>query len=169
MPKIKHRFKLSLHEREVLGKFARSQIVAAVKVARAKAILAMDAGEFGEGLTREIAASRSGLPLRSIDRLRVRVCEVGPLGALERKARESPPVEPKITGEVEAHITRIACSEPPEGAARWTLSMIAQRLIELEVVESISGEAVRYTLKKTSSNPGNRSRGVSRQSKTPAS
>jgi len=167
MPKIKHRFKLDLEEREELGRIARSQVVAAVKVSRAKAILAMDEGEFGEGLTREEASSRSGLAVRSLDRLRARVCEVGPLGALERKARETPPVEPKITGEVEAHITQIACSEPPEGASRWTLAMIAERLVELEIVESISGEAVRYTLKKTSSSLGNRGAGAFHRSKTP--
>ena len=110
------------------------------------------------------ASAGSGLTVRSIERLRARACEVGPLGALERKQqRESPPVAAKITGEVEARMIQIACSEVPEGCDRWTMQMIADRLIELEIVESISDESVRTTLKKTTLNPGSRSAGASRR------
>jgi len=67
----------------------------------------------------------------------------------------------KIDGRVEAHITAIACSEAPEGRERWTLQLIADELVRLGVVESISDTAVMNTLKKTNSSPGRRKNGVS--------
>ena len=72
------------------------------------------------------------------------------MGALERKPRLTPPVAAKVNGEVEAKMVQIACTDPPTGFAKWTMQLIADRLIELEVVESISSETVRLTLKKMS-------------------
>lgn len=66
-------------------------------------------------------------------------------------------------------MVRIACSQPPPGQARWTMRLVAGRLVELEVVESISSETVRTTLKKTTSSRGSRSAGASRRSRTPPS
>jgi transposase len=68
--------------------------------------------------------------------------------------RPRPGAIPKITGEVEAHLIAITCSEPPDGYERWTLRLLADKLIELELVESISHVAVGEVLKKTNSNPG---------------
>jgi transposase len=65
-----------------------------------------------------------------------------------------PGAVPKITGEVEAHLIALACSDPPEGQARWTLRLLADQLVELELVESISHVAVGEVLKKTNSSPG---------------
>jgi len=62
---------------------------------------------------------------------------------LERKPRLPPPTPPKLDGEGEAQLTRLACSLPPEGRSRWTLRLLAERLVELEVVDSISHETVR--------------------------
>jgi transposase len=62
--------------------------------------------------------------------------------------------KPKITGEVEAHLIALACSDPPEGQRRWTLRLLAARLVELELVESISHVAVGEVLKKTNLSPG---------------
>ena len=81
-----------------------------------------------------------------MERLRRRCCEVGPLDALERKAQENR--ARKVTGEVEARLVALACSEPPEGCARWTLQLLADKLVELEVVEYITDETVRRQLKK---------------------
>jgi hypothetical protein len=72
--------------------------------------------------------------------------------ALYDKPRPGP--QPKITGEVEAHLIALACSDPPEGQARWTLRLLAGQLVELELVESISHVAVGAVLKKTNSSPG---------------
>ena len=107
----------------------------------------------------------SGLSVPSLARLRKRACEVGLLGALERKPGETPPVEPKITGDIRAHIAKTACSNPPEGRPEWTLQLIADRVVELDLLESISRESGRQCLKKTTSNPGNKNAGVSRRKK----
>lgn len=160
MPNKKHHVRLSSEERKELQAIARKQGAAAIKVQRARALLAVDCSEGGPALTDVEASAGSGLRVHSIERLRARVCEVGPLGALERKRRETPPVAPKVTGEVEARMVQIACSEAPEGHDRWTMQLIAERLVELELVDSISDETVRLRLKKTTSSPGNRSAGA---------
>jgi hypothetical protein len=169
MPVKKYHIKLDADERERLKILSRSRTAAAVKVQRAKAMLAMDCCEGSPALSDSKVVKVSGLSVRSLPRLRERVCEVSPLGALLRKPRLTPPVEPKVTGEVEAIMVKIACSEVPADASRWTMKMIAGRLIELEVVESISSETVRTTLKKTTLNHGSRSAGASRRTKTPPS
>jgi len=67
---------------------------------------------------------------------------------LQRKKRNTPPVEPKITGDVEARIIALACSEVPEGCARWTLRLLADKSVELQIVESLSFKSVQRLLKK---------------------
>lgn len=166
MPNKKHHIKLSPDEREELSAIARKRNAAAVKVQRAKVLLAVDIGIGGPALTDMEASAGSGFTTRSIQRIRARACEVGPLGALERKPRDEPPVPAKVTGEVEAAMVKIACSEAPEGRSSWTMDLIAGRLVEIGLVESICGETVRVTLKKTNSNRGHKSAGVSRLKKT---
>jgi len=169
MPLKKYHIKLEADEREQLAKLSRSRNAAAVKVQRAKAMLAMDCSEDGPALSDSKVAKLSALSVRSLQRLRERVCDVGPLGALERKPRLTPPVEPKVTGEVEARMVKIACSKAPDDSSRWTMQLIADRLIELEIVDSISSETVRTTLKKTTLNHGSKSAGASPRRKTPPS
>jgi putative transposase len=166
MPNKKHHIKLTSAERTELGAVARKRNAAVAKVQRARALLAVDIGPEGPALPDLEASAGSGLTTRSIQRLRARACEVGPLGALERKPRDHPPVPPKVTGEVEAGMIKIACADPPEGRNAWTLNLIAGTVIELGLVESISGETVRVTLKKTTSNPGRKSAGASRRNRT---
>jgi hypothetical protein len=114
----KHHVKLSSDERKELQGIARKQRVSVTKVQRAWALLAVDCAGGRPAMTDLEASAGSGLTVRSIERLRARVCEVGPLGALERKQRETPPVPAKITGEVEARMVQIACPEAPEGHDR---------------------------------------------------
>ena len=166
MPNKKHHVKLDSEEREELAALARKHNGAAIKVKRAKALLTIDCGGGGPAATDREASAGSGLAVRSIERLRARACEVGPIGALERKRRETPPVAAKVTGEVEATMVKIACSDAPEGRGSWTMDLIAGRLVELGLVESISGETVRVTLKKTISSRGSRSAGASRPKRT---
>ena len=85
-------------------------------------------------------------------RTRGRFLQEGLEAALGEKARPGRP--PKITGEIEAKLTVLVCSQPPEGQARWTLRLLADRLVELGYVESISHMAVGNRLKKTKSNHG---------------
>lgn len=68
---------------------------------------------------------------------------------LQRKPRETPPIPPKATGDVEAHIIALACSEPPAGYARWTVRLLASKAVELNFIDSISSSTVQRLLKKT--------------------
>lgn len=88
----------------------------------------------------------------TILRTRRRFVLEGMEAALYDKPR--PGAQPKITGDVEAQLTLLACSTPPDGKARWTLQMLADTLVELQLVDSISDVAVMHRLKKTTSNPG---------------
>ena len=72
--------------------------------------------------------------------------------AIGRKPRTSPPVPAKITGDVEARIIALSCSEPPEGRTKWTLRLLADKVVELEIIDSISYVSVSQVLKKTNSN-----------------
>lgn len=83
----------------------------------------------------------------TVGNIRRRFAQEGLQAALYDKPR--PGAKPKITGEVEAQLVLLACSTPPEGQSRWTLRLLAQRLVELEVIESVSHVAVRDVLKKT--------------------
>lgn len=83
----------------------------------------------------------------TVGNVRRRFVQAGLQAALYDKPR--PGAKPKLTGEVEAQLVLLACSAPPEGQSRWTLRLLAQRLVELEFVESISHVAVRDALKKT--------------------
>jgi hypothetical protein len=79
--------------------------------------------------------------------------EEGLSAAIERKPRCAQPRR-KLDGAAEAHLVAVACSPPPAGQARWTLRLLSDKLVELKIVESISRECVRQTLKKTSLSPG---------------
>ena len=85
----------------------------------------------------------------TVANVRQRFVEQGLEAALERKKRATPPVEKLLDGQQEARLIALSCSRAPEGRARWTLRMLAEELVTLEVVDSISYETVRQTLKKT--------------------
>ena len=168
MPAKIYRIKLSIEERNHLESIRDKGSHKAIKFRRAVVLLLADEGEFGSAIKDADIAQSTGLHPNSIERIRKRCCEVGPIGALDAKPRETPPREIKITGEVEAHITQIACSEAPEGAARWTFKLIAERLVEIEVIDSISPSSVGLVLKKVNLNHGNKKDGVFLQNKTRA-
>ena len=154
MQKI-YRIKLSAQEREELERLPNSRKkVAALKVTKARAILLADEGGSGPALRDPDIIKATGIKPATLGRLRRRVCEAGPAEALERKAQAQPSRQAKIGGQAEARLTTIACSQAPEGRKRWTLRLLAKRLVELEVVDSISHETVRQALKKTDSSPG---------------
>jgi hypothetical protein len=147
-----YRIKLSAGERRTLQKLARSQTAAAHKVVKAKSLLLCDESRKGPGLKAAEIVAKIGIKPATLERLRKRCCEVGPLEALERKEQGNR--SRKFTGEEQARLTALACSEAPEGHARWTLRLLADKLVELEVFEEISHEAVRKQLKKMSSSLG---------------
>lgn len=109
-----------------------------------------------EDTTDEEIARALHLGKSTVERTRRRFVEVG----LERALSDRPrPGKPRmLNGKQEALLTALACSDPPEGCVRWTMQLLADRLIELRVVESITDETVRRTLKETTSSRGRRSR-----------
>lgn len=167
MPAKIYRIKLTEAERRDLESIRDRGKGKAIKIKRAIALLLSDEGEQGPAMKDADILPVTGMSPRTLVRLRERCCEVGPLGALERKPREKPPREIKITGEVEARITTLACSKPPEGHARWTLQLLADQAVAAGVVESISHTSVATVLKKVRSNRGGRSAGASHPRRTP--
>jgi hypothetical protein len=146
----KYVLKLSGEERATLEAVVGRGKAAAWKAQRAHSLLKCDAGPEGPAWTDKQIAEAFGCTTRSLESWRKRAVEEGPLSLLERKPESSPRVSPKLQGAGEARLTQLACSAPPAGHARWTLRLLAARLVELEVVEEISHETVRRALKKVS-------------------
>lgn len=140
---------LTDEERVVLERVIRKGKVAGWKLQRAQALLKCDASDEGPGWPDCRIAEAFGMTTRSLESWRKRAVEEGPLSLLERKPEDSPRVAPKLRGKEQARLTQLACSRPPKGRARWSLRLLANRLVELEIVESISHETVRRALKKT--------------------
>jgi transposase len=143
----KYVVRLSTEERQSLEKLVATKRVAAVKSLRARMLLKADVSEEGSGWTDEAIAEAFEISLSTVHRLRQRLVEEGLDAALTRKPRSPRP--PKMDGEKEARLVMLACSEPPKGRARWTLELLADKLVELHVVDSLSRETVRLRLKKT--------------------
>jgi transposase len=141
-------------ERERLERLISRGTVRARMNTRARVLLKADAG-----LTDEQVAQEVGCGVATVGRVRQRFVEEGLEPALRERFR--PGQRPKLDGHQEAHLVAVACSQPPEGHARWTLRLLADKVVELDMTESISHETVRQILKKTSLNPGRRNSGAS--------
>ena len=146
----KYIVRLSEDERQVLIKLARSGKAAARKITRARVLLKADAGTGGPGWTDERIAEALEVGVRMIENVRRHCVEEGPEAAACGRAWPDRPAQQKLDGAGEARLVALACSEPPAGRARWTLQLLADELVALEVSDSISDETVRRTLKKTS-------------------
>ncbi len=114
-----------------------------------------------EGQTDERVAVATGASPSTVERIRKRFAREGLEAALHDKPRSGAPA--KLDGKQEAMIVALACSDAPEGQARWTARLLANRIVELEVVESVSESTVRRVLKKTRSSRGRSGRGASRR------
>jgi transposase len=147
----RNQVKLSEKERAHLQGLLRRGAAPARVQTRARVLLLSDRS-CGERRTDEEVAAAVLTSLSTAKRTRWRFLQEGLEAALAEKPRPGRP--PKITGEVEAKLTLLACSQAPEGHARWTLRLLAGRLVELGYVESISHMAVSNRLKKTRSSPG---------------
>jgi transposase len=126
---------------------------AAWKIRLAHALLKMDQSEEGPGWDDARIAEAFGMTTRSLENWRRRAVENGPAALFERHYPTRPNSR-KLDGAGEAQLVKLACSQAPEDAAGWTLNLLANTLVELEVVEAISRETVRRTLKKTLSSRG---------------
>ena len=124
------------------------------KIISALILLNCDKGEFNEKpQTGQAIADMLNVSLRKIDRLKKQFVEEGLDAALGRRQRQEPSHR-KVDGKLEAKIIATACSKPPEGFANWTLRLLADKVVELGYVDSMSYETVRRTLKKTNLNLG---------------
>ena len=144
---------LNGEQRRKLEKFAKTGVHSARLITRAKTILALDRTNKQEDLRigricEEVGISRNSLNNIRADFLKAESVEV----FLTRKKRETPPNEPKITGDVEAHIIALACSEVPEGHAKWSLRFIAEKSVELGFIGELSHMSVKRVLKKRNIN-----------------
>ncbi len=117
-------------------------------IRRAQILLAADENRPGGALKEMEIAERMQVHVNTVYAIRKAYSERGLEGAVGRKARTTPPVAPKITGEVEAKIIALSCGAPPTGRSGWTLELLADRAVELKYIESISHESVRKVLKK---------------------
>lgn len=159
---------LEPHERQALEELTRSGRREARRINRARVLLLADQSEGGPAWPDERIAQAVGGGVRTVERLRRRFIEAGPQATVAGKPSER--VYPrKLDGAQEAHLIALACSEPPQGQARWSLRLLADQLVELGQVQSVSHETVRQVLKKTRSSPGARSSGASRPRETRAS
>lgn len=116
-------------------------------------LLNCDEGEYSEKVTNEQISKILKIGMRTIDRVKKRFIEEGLEGVLERKPT-SRIYEKKIDGEVEAKLVQLCCSEPPAGYSKWSLRLLADKMVELKYVDSISYVAVGNTLKKMNLSPG---------------
>ena len=150
---VKYVVRLSSEERESLEALVKTGKGAADKRLRAQILLKADVGEDGPGWADTRIAEAFEVGRSTVHRLRQRLVEEGLDAALVRKpSRQVRPL--KLDGEKEARLIAVSCAKAPEGYARWTMQLLADQLVELKVVERISDETVRRTLKKMSSSPG---------------
>ena len=146
----KYIIRLSEEERQGLIKLASSGKAAARKITRARVLLKADAGEGGPGWTDQRIAEALEVGIRMIENVRCRCVEEGPEAATGGRVWPDRPAQRKLDGAGEARLVAIACSKPPAGRSRWTMQLLADELVVLQVTDSISDETVRRTLKKTS-------------------
>ena len=140
---------LTRAEREGLEQLVKRARVSGLKRERANVLLRAD-----DGLTDEEIAGELQVGVKTVARVRQRCVERGVEASLERKPQDNPSRPRKLDGAAEARLTQIACSEAPEGSARWTLSLLADRMVELKVFESVSKSTIQRGLKKANSSPG---------------
>ena len=148
MPKKRYIVTLTLEERTCLRELITKGKTAAFKQRHARILLKTDQGPQGEGWTDEQIEQALDVHSSTVERLRKRFVEEGLEAALQRKEQKNRKAK-KIDGEAEARLIALACSKPPEGRATWTLTLLADQLVSLEVVDSVSPETVRKTLKKS--------------------
>ena len=150
---VKYRVTLTQKEREDLLSITKGGTHTSKKVIHALILLNCDEGEFSEKVNNEDVAKVLKIGERTIDRLKKKFVEEGYDAALENRPTTRV-YERKADGDVEAHLIALSCSKAPEGFSRWSLRLLADKMIELEYVDNISYETVRRTLKKTNYVPG---------------
>lgn len=145
--KQKYIVRLTSAERDQLAALVKKGKAEAYRIKHANILLAIDAD--GPKWSDSKAAKAFGCHEITVRNIRQRLVVGGMIAALDRKKQDQPSREKILDGEKEARLIALGCSEPPKGSARWTLHLLADKLVELEIVDAISYETVRRTLKKT--------------------
>jgi hypothetical protein len=146
---IKYKVTLTKQEREELLSMTRSGKHSSKKVIHALILLNCDEGKFSDKVKNEYITRVLKIGSRTIDRVKKKFVELGLEAALENSPTTR--VYDRITdGDVEAHLIALSCSKPPIGFSKWSLRLLADKMVEMQYVEDISYETVRRVLKKTS-------------------
>ncbi|MCD7856335.1 MAG: helix-turn-helix domain-containing protein [Clostridiales bacterium] len=140
---------LTVEQQEYLRDIVRKGEHNSHEVTRARVLLMLDRTGKSDHVRYKRVAEALEISVQAVYNMRDDYLEKQDILAyLTRKKRETPPVPPKVTGELEAKVIALACSEPPEGYARWTLRLLSSRVVELGYIDSISYGTVRNILKK---------------------
>ena len=153
MPAKRYRVRLSGEEQQKLKGLVSRGRAAAYRQTHARVLPLSDENQECGAMKDEEIARALRVGNATVERVRRRCVEEGVEAALGRRQQANRRPR-KLDGQGEAHLTAIACSEPPEGRAGWTLQLLADRLVQCEIVDSISPETVRMALKKTHSSLG---------------
>jgi hypothetical protein len=145
--------RLSEAERTELEALVKTGRAAARKRLHAQILLKADEGEHGPAWTDTAIMKALDVSIRTVERLRQCLVEAGLETALTGRP-QARYKSPKLDGGQEAHLIALACSTPPTGRKQWSLRLLADRMVELEYVDTVSYETVRQVLKKTNSSPG---------------
>lgn len=148
MPVIKYRVILPEKERSKLARIIAKGAATAKSIMHAHVLMALDESNGKKRSEKEIACLFH-VNAQTVHTIRKTYATKGLDAAISRKKRQTPPIQPKITGDVEAKIIALSCSEPPEGRSKWTVRLLADKAVELQIIESISHESVFRLLKKT--------------------
>lgn len=165
----RYRVTLTNEEREELGRLTKTGKTSARQFVYARALLLCDTAEGRQAWTVEGTAEAMGVTPRTIEHLKQRFVEQGLEAALERKRSEKPPRGLIFDGAFEARLIALACSEAPSGQRRWTVRLLAEKAVELELAPKVSHMTVQRILKKTNFSLTSASTGGSRRRRTPRS
>ena len=141
--------RLDAEERQQLEQLVKVGKVAGYKIRRANMLLMADVN--GPAMTDARISETLGVSAGQVEHLRKRLVEDGLEMCLQRKKQQRPSIEPMFDGEAEAKLIALACSEAPAGRQRWSLRLLTDRAVQLQIVESTSHETVRRVLQKTKS------------------
>ena len=154
MPQKRYLVTLTPEERQRLADLLSAGKRSALTLTRARILLKADQADGGPAWPDDRIAEALDCGVRTVERVRQRFVERGLEAALGRKPQDRPSRERKLDGRAEARLIALACSAPPDGRAAWTLQLLADRLVELRVVDTVCDETVRRVLKKTNSSRG---------------
>jgi len=164
----KYSVMLNSEEREWLEGMTRKGRKSPSKVLQARALLLCDTSEHGAAWPVHKISEALGISNGTINNLKKRVVQDGIESAFERKHRETPPREVQYDGAFDAHVVALACSGPPQGYQRWTVRLLAEKIVELQIVPVASHMSVHRALKKMHYSLTVKNTGKFRQKRTPS-